>query len=264
MDTSNSDINQMDYLSFPHSFPHKQSSTPRIFGRTTSKLGRLATRADSHIKHFRVHDTPMSGLTAKLSSSNRPSIDEGEIYSYENLTASTLTSGQAVTGASGVAENLLAQTDQLSTGEAAKIAATERLDGLKQVIARSNEVLAAATTIFPFTLFRDDMVVDRTKVTITKRTFFFSKEVMSIRVEDILNVKAVVGPFFGSLILAVRVLSSEDHHSINFFWRKDAVHLKHIIQGYIIAQHNGIDCSGQTKEELIETLTELGNDSTKR
>ena len=130
------------------------------------------------------------------------------------------------------------------------------------VVHRSNEIIASARTVWPFTLFRDDIVVDRTKVSITKRDFFFVSEVMSIRLEDILNVKVSLGPFFGSLTLAVRILSSEDHHTINFFSRSDAIRLKHIIQGYIIALHDNIDCKYQNREELIDTLNELGQENT--
>lgn len=131
---------------------------------------------------------------------------------------------------------------------------------IKALTKRSNEVLASATTIFPLTLFPDTVVLDRTKVTITKRDFFMSSKVISIRIEDVLNVSADVGPFFGSITLASRVLSSEDHFSINYFYRKDAIHLKHMIQGYVIAQHNKIDVAHLSQEELKETLAELGHD----
>ncbi len=121
----------------------------------------------------------------------------------------------------------------------------------------------AANTVFPLTLFPDTVVVDRTKVTITKRDFFWSSDVMSIRIEDVLNVSAGVGPFFGSLTIASRVMSTTDHFQINHFWRHDAIRLKHIIQGYVIAQHNNIDTAHLTKQELIDTLMELGSDSNK-
>lgn len=131
---------------------------------------------------------------------------------------------------------------------------------IKALTKRSNEVLASATTVFPLTLFPDTVVLDRTKVTITKRDFFMSSKVISIRIEDVLNVSADVGPFFGSITIASRVLSSEDHFSINYFHRKDAIHLKHMIQGYVIAQHNKIDVGHLSQEELKETLAELGHD----
>lgn len=132
---------------------------------------------------------------------------------------------------------------------------------LKKIVTQSHEVLMAVNTVFPITIFPDTITVDRTKVTITRRDFFWSSDVMSIRIEDVLNVSASVGPLFGSLTVASRVMSTVDHFKINHFWRNDAIRLKHIIQGYVIAQHNNIDTAHLNKKELIETLIELGHDS---
>lgn len=133
---------------------------------------------------------------------------------------------------------------------------------LNKVLEQSHEILAGANTVFPITLFHDTVFVDRTKVTIIKRNFFWSEDVVSIRIEDVLNVAASVGPLFGSLTIASRVMSTVDHFQINHFWRSDAVHLKHIIQGYVIALHNKLDIDHLTKDELIDTLQELGHDRT--
>lgn len=133
---------------------------------------------------------------------------------------------------------------------------------LNKVLEQSHEILAGANTVFPITLFHDTVFVDRTKVTIIKRNFFWSEDVVSIRIEDVLNVAASVGPLFGSLTIASRVMSTVDHFQINYFWRSDAVHLKHIIQGYVIALHNKLDIDHLTKDELINTLQELGHDRT--
>ncbi len=132
---------------------------------------------------------------------------------------------------------------------------------LARVIEQSNEVLARATTVFPLTIFPDTIILDRTKLTIIRRQFFFAEDVMSIRIEDILNVSASVGPFFGSVTIATRVLSSDDHFTIRNFSRQDAQHLKHMIQGYVIARHNGIACDHLTHDQLVDTLRELGHDS---
>lgn len=131
---------------------------------------------------------------------------------------------------------------------------------IKDMVKLSNEVLASAKTVFPIDPFPDSVVLDRTTLNITKRTFFFSNDTLSIRIEDILNAKVNVGPFLGSLTIASRILSSEDHFTINNLWRKDAIHLKHMIQGYIIALHNEIEISHLNREELIETISELGHD----
>jgi hypothetical protein len=141
---------------------------------------------------------------------------------------------------------------------------TEKIDkaaDLKKIVEQSHETLMSANTVFPITIFPDTVTVDRTKVTITRRDFFWSSDVMSIRIEDVLNVAANVGPLFGSLTIASRVMSTVDHFRINHFWRSDAIRLKQIIQGYVIAQHNKIDTAHLGKKELIETLIELGHDS---
>lgn len=137
----------------------------------------------------------------------------------------------------------------------------EKVEDLKKIVAQSHEVLISVNTVFPLSLFPDTVTVDRTKVTITRRDFFWSSDVMSIRIEDVLNVTATVGPLFGSLTLASRVMSTIDHFKITHFWRTDAIRMKHIIQGYVIAQHNKIDTAHLGRKELIETLLELGHDS---
>ena len=134
---------------------------------------------------------------------------------------------------------------------------------LQKIVKRSHEVLMSCNTVFPMTLFPNTVTVDRTKVTITRRDFFWSSDVLSIRIEDVLNVSASVGPLFGSLTIASRVMSTIDHFMIKHIWRNDAIRLKHIIQGYVIAQHNKIDTAHLNKKELIDTLLELGMDSNK-
>ena len=132
---------------------------------------------------------------------------------------------------------------------------------LDDIVKQSHEVLAKSKTIFPFTLFPDTVLVDRTKVTIIQRNFFWSENVVSIRIEDVLNATAGFDLFFGSLNVSSRVMNSTDHYQIRFLWKRDAMHLKHLIQGYVIAQHNDIDVAHLPREKLIQTLCELGDDS---
>ncbi len=129
---------------------------------------------------------------------------------------------------------------------------------LQQAIAGSNEVLATATTVL--TIFSDTITLDRAKLTVTKRTFFSTAEVMSIRIEDILNVTATVGPIFGSVKFVSRVMNTDKPYSINHFWRADALHFKRVTQGYVIAMQRGIDCSALQTKELSDMLDQLGED----
>lgn len=131
---------------------------------------------------------------------------------------------------------------------------------LEQAIRGSHQILASASTVFPFTPFPHTVTVDRAKLTITHRSFFQVSEVMSIRIEDVLNVTANVGPFLGSLHIVSRVMNADKPYQINFLWREDAMKLKRILQGYIIAMQNNIDCTPLTTQELSTLLNQLGKD----
>lgn len=138
--------------------------------------------------------------------------------------------------------------------------AQQKAEDLKKIVSQSHEVLMSANTVFPITLFPHTITIDRTKVTITRRDFFWTSDVLSIRVEDVLNVEATVGPLFGALNITGRI-SGLDHFKIAHLWRNDALRMKHVIQGYVIAQHNNIDTSHLSRSDLVETLRELGHDT---
>lgn len=129
---------------------------------------------------------------------------------------------------------------------------------LQQAIGHANEILATAQTVFPFTLFPDTITIDRGKLTISHRNFFRVAEVTSIRIEDILNTTANVGPVFGSLKIATRFFGTDKDYEINYLHRSDALKIKQILQGYIIALQKKIDCSVLPTAELAKLLTELG------
>lgn len=136
--------------------------------------------------------------------------------------------------------------------------AEETRKELHDAIKGSNQVLAKATTALA--LFPDTMTVDRAKVTITKRSFFRAAEVMSMRIEDILNVRATLGPLFGYVKIASRVMNKDQDSTIGRFWRRDAERLKRITQGYVIALQREIDCSSLETKELAQMLERLGAD----
>jgi len=140
--------------------------------------------------------------------------------------------------------------DKLSPDEAKK--------ELREAIKGSNQVLTSATTALSF--FPDTIVIDRAKFTITKRRFFQSAEVMSMQIEDVLNVTATVGPLLGTVKIVSRVLNVEKPYTVGPFWRKDAVRIKRITQGYVIALQRGIDCSSLQPKELARMLDQLGED----
>lgn len=130
---------------------------------------------------------------------------------------------------------------------------------LKQAIGDAGEVLAKAKTVWPFTLFPDTITLDRSNLTITHKAFFRVGEVTTIRVQDILNTIAVMGPFFASLKITTRFFGEDKIYEIHYLPREDALKVKRILQGYIIALQKDIDCSSLSTKELAKLLDELGS-----
>jgi len=155
------------------------------------------------------------------------------------------------------------QPQQISpppTDAAGKPKATpqESREQLQDAIRGSNQVLATATTVLKF--FPDTLTVDRAKLTVTKRTFFQTAEVMSMRIEDIMNVTCKLGPFLGSITIHSRIIGDQQPYTIGLFTRTDAMQLKRITQGYVIALQRHIDCSALPTDELVVMLGQLGQD----
>ena len=129
---------------------------------------------------------------------------------------------------------------------------------LVQAIGDSHDVLVRAKTVFPLTLIQDTITVDRTKLTIARRDLFKVAEVISIRIEDILNITANVGPFFGSISIATRFFDPGKPYTLDHLWRADALKIKRIVQGYMIARREGVDSSALSSRELADDLDKLG------
>jgi hypothetical protein len=132
-------------------------------------------------------------------------------------------------------------------------------DELEEVISSSHDVLCSAKTVFPLTLFPDTITVDRAKVSVTQRNFFLTGEAITIRIEDILNVTATVGPFFGSIKVTTKYFNPDKPYVIDKLWRKDALRIKRILQGYVIARQRDVDVSQMSSRELAKQLDEIGS-----
>jgi hypothetical protein len=130
---------------------------------------------------------------------------------------------------------------------------------LATMVSGSQEVLCKATTVFPFVLFPDTIIVDREKVTISHKSFFKTGDTLSTHIDDILSVSANVGPLFGSIKLTIRNIPNTNPPHIEYLSRKDVLCIKNILQGYIIARQNNVDCASLPKDQLIHMLQDLGN-----
>lgn len=140
-----------------------------------------------------------------------------------------------------------------------EVAAEETRKELQQAIKGSNQILASARTVL--TIFPDTIIIDRAKVTVIKRQFFRMAEVMSVRIEDVLNATCTLAPLFGTVGIVSRVMNENQITTIGNFWRADAKRIKRILQGYIIALQRDIDCTTLGTRELANMLEKLGADN---
>jgi hypothetical protein len=129
---------------------------------------------------------------------------------------------------------------------------------LLEITEESQEELISVTAVFPFQLFPDTITVDRQKVSIIRRRFFWVADTAVTKIGDIINVEASTGPFLGSVKIFSRYLS-DSHYSMSYLKRGDAQRLQRVLQGLLIAHEKGIDSSLIPKNELITMLLELGH-----
>jgi hypothetical protein len=236
--------------------PSRKPTAYDLLMRQSRKMGGLATRTYDVTKEFLKQDVSTLHPDRILFGSSafrqlRDKRKDKDVGTQSNDTSQVVPGSVEARASEGIREADERDAKTLDPRES-----------LRHIVKKSHQILAGAqTVILPMNLFPDTVVVDRTKVTITKRTFFWTASVISIRIEDVLNVACSTGPIFGSLIISSRVMNSTDHYEIDYFWRKDALYLKQIIQGYVIAQHNRIETSHLERKDLINTLLELGSDS---
>jgi hypothetical protein len=134
-------------------------------------------------------------------------------------------------------------------------------EDLKELTAKSQDILYEATTVWPFTLFPDTITLDREKLTIANRFFWRTANITSVPVGEIMSAESNVGPFFGSLHLTFRFFANNER-VINFLPRSAATEMQRLIHGYIIAHRREIDVSSVNKDELCKLLAELGQGAT--
>jgi hypothetical protein len=116
-------------------------------------------------------------------------------------------------------------------------------------------------TVFPFTLFPTEVVVDKLKVTIITSAFIY-KHYFPVLLKDIKTVSVAQGIFFASLNF--EIAGYETNPSIINFLRKDqALKAHQVIMGLIAVLKEKADKSMNTvpEEKLLEKLTEIGGTS---
>lgn len=138
------------------------------------------------------------------------------------------------------------------------LSAEEAKRELQDTIQDTDEVLIKIYT--PFQIFPAVATLSRTKLSIVKKRPFSDTSLLSLPVENLLNVTAEAGLFLGLLKIEKRFLAESKTLRFGLFWRKDALRFAMIAQGYVIALQRQIDMSALSSRDLVETLTKIGKD----
>jgi hypothetical protein len=133
---------------------------------------------------------------------------------------------------------------------------------LKAVVRESHTILAKARSVFPFQLFPDGINIDRHKLTIIYRQFFGIEQKVSVPLENIKNIEADLGPFFGTVTITSDLFINNTQ-TVHFLWRDDAKKIQKLVQGAVVAQAEGINLNKIETKELRNLLIDLGSGHTK-
>jgi hypothetical protein len=135
---------------------------------------------------------------------------------------------------------------------------------LDDLIQRSEKVLLKISTVFPFDLFPNDIIVDENKVNIIKREFFWSEQIHSIMIREINDVIVESNPFFATLIILDEGYREQEIR-VNYLWKSEAMKARRIIQGLMVSLKGlsspmlgSIENNHLSNQELVEKLETLG------
>lgn len=128
---------------------------------------------------------------------------------------------------------------------------------LEKIVKQSQDILIHTKSVFPFTLFPTHLTIDRHKLTIVYREFFRFEQTVSVPIEDIKNIQADAGPFFGSLTITSDLFINNTQ-VISYLKRNDVRRIQQLVQGAMVALKEKIDISKVDTKDLCRLLTDLG------
>lgn len=128
---------------------------------------------------------------------------------------------------------------------------------LENLAGKADNVLLKVSTVFPFTFFVNDIIIDPYKVSVIFREFFWSEHIHSIMVKDILDVVVETSIFFAT-IKFVDQGYTENSVNITYLKKDDALKVRKVVQGLVIAHRQAVDLSVLSPGHIKDKSEELG------
>lgn len=119
------------------------------------------------------------------------------------------------------------------------------------------------SSVFPFDLFPDDIVIEQKQVVIVQRNFFYSSEQFQISIKDILAPVIESNFFFSKLKLELGAGGfKQNPPSISHLKKEEARKARRIIMGLVVANKENIELSGMDHNEMLRKIEKVGSYST--
>lgn len=127
---------------------------------------------------------------------------------------------------------------------------------IDKLVRKTSSVLLRIKSIFPFDFFPIEIIIDRTKIDIFEKTFFFSKEMRSISLDQVTDVAVNSTIFFAQLVIGIK---ESEPLKISFLGKKDAARARELLQGLLLGIQEQVDFSKLRPDEVVEKSRKIGN-----
>lgn len=113
------------------------------------------------------------------------------------------------------------------------------------------------SSVFPFDLFPNKIIIDVHKINVIFKEFFWSGRTLSIYIQNISDVLIDKSLFFATLKIVDKGYV-ENMVRVSYLWKKEADRARSIIQGLVIADKEGIDLTKIENKEIMMQVEKLG------
>jgi hypothetical protein len=136
---------------------------------------------------------------------------------------------------------------------------TQRLDNL---VSMTENKLFKLSTVFPFKLFQDNIIIEQKQIIIERSNFFFSSQQYSFSIKDILAPEIETSFLFAKLKLELGPGGFQQNPpSVSYLKKTEAQKAMRIIMGLIICDKEKIDLTNMSQVDVLNKVEEIGRHS---
>jgi hypothetical protein len=128
---------------------------------------------------------------------------------------------------------------------------------LPELIRESQDIVFTLTTVFPFVLFTDKVVIRLNHIDVVRGVFFWSAITTRVEIADIRQVTVSYNPFFATMEITPQG-PLEHVFRISFLWRGQTMKAKRIIAGLMECHQKKVDFSQYAGQNLSRAMEEIG------